>query len=111
LPPTSSLFLPSGAPRAPPSSPTRRSSDLLPGQPDLCRPGGGGGPLPDARQRDQRPLQPGGLRAGRPERVLHPVPPVRDVGHALGDRKSTRLNSSHVSISYAVFCLKQKKPT
>src|SRR5699024_11508309 len=25
-----------------------------------------------------------------------------------GDRKSTRLNSSHVSISYAVFCLKQK---
>src|SRR5699024_12435887 len=26
-----------------------------------------------------------------------------------GDRKSTRLNSSHVSISYAVFCLKQKK--
>src|SRR5699024_11468767 len=26
-----------------------------------------------------------------------------------GDRKSTRLNSSHVSISYAVFCLKNKK--
>src|SRR6266481_2036625 len=26
------------------------------------------------------------------------------------DRKSTRLNSSHSSISYAVFCLKQKKP-
>src|SRR5699024_11340002 len=26
----------------------------------------------------------------------------------LGDRKSTRLNSSHVSISYAVFCLKKK---
>src|SRR5437868_9230907 len=26
-----------------------------------------------------------------------------------GDRKSTRLNSSHVSISYAVFCLKRKK--
>src|SRR5690625_5477645 len=25
------------------------------------------------------------------------------------DRKSTRLNSSHVAISYAVFCLKQKK--
>src|SRR5438874_7415587 len=29
-----------------------------------------------------------------------------DVG---GDRKSTRLNSSHVEISYAVFCLKKKK--
>src|SRR5699024_12405571 len=28
---------------------------------------------------------------------------------ALEDRKSTRLNSSHVSISYAVFCLKKKK--
>src|SRR5690625_5524918 len=27
---------------------------------------------------------------------------------ALGDRKSTRLNSSHVAISYAVFCLKKK---
>src|SRR3712207_7633094 len=29
-------------------------------------------------------------------------------GH-LGDRKSTRLNSSHANISYAVFCLKKKK--
>src|SRR5699024_12603113 len=29
--------------------------------------------------------------------------------YAAGDRKSTRLNSSHVSISYAVFCLKKKK--
>src|SRR5690606_42159624 len=27
----------------------------------------------------------------------------------MGDRKSTRLNSSHVKISYAVFCLKKKK--
>src|SRR5690606_41555806 len=30
-------------------------------------------------------------------------------GAAPGDRKSTRLNSSHVKISYAVFCLKKKK--
>src|SRR5437773_6523589 len=29
----------------------------------------------------------------------------------LRDRKSTRLNSSHITISYAVFCLKKKKPT
>src|SRR3712207_6932760 len=29
----------------------------------------------------------------------------------LGDRKSTRLNSSHANISYAVFCLKKKKTT
>src|SRR5437773_5791865 len=27
----------------------------------------------------------------------------------VGDRKSTRLNSSHITISYAVFCLKKKK--
>src|SRR5207253_5417500 len=32
---------------------------------------------------------------------------LRD-GHADADRKSTRLNSSHVAISYAVFCLKKK---
>src|SRR5690606_39319845 len=31
------------------------------------------------------------------------------IGEAGGDRKSTRLNSSHVKISYAVFCLKKKK--
>src|SRR5690554_7089140 len=31
---------------------------------------------------------------------------IRDLVH--GDRKSTRLNSSHVRISYAVFCLKKK---
>src|SRR5690348_17708216 len=30
--------------------------------------------------------------------------------HVGGDRKSTRLNSSHPSISYAVFCLKKKIP-
>src|SRR5256885_11227354 len=30
-------------------------------------------------------------------------------GHLRGDRKSTRLNSSHLVISYAVFCLKKKK--
>src|SRR5438034_8318574 len=30
-------------------------------------------------------------------------------GHACIDRKSTRLNSSHTVISYAVFCLKKKK--
>src|SRR2546426_2443823 len=34
---------------------------------------------------------------------------VRDFGAAPVDRKSTRLNSSHLVISYAVFCLKKKK--
>src|SRR5436309_4803690 len=32
-----------------------------------------------------------------------------DAGAGRSDRKSTRLNSSHVKISYAVFCLKKKK--
>src|SRR5690348_18208404 len=42
------------------------------------------------------------LRAARPD--------GRAAGaHTGGDRKSTRLNSSHPSISYAVFCLKKKK--
>src|SRR5690242_21405652 len=40
---------------------------------------------------------------GAPLRVAAPRPE--------SDRKSTRLNSSHMSISYAVFCLKKKKTT
>src|SRR5256885_13048651 len=40
--------------------------------------------------------------------LVHPVDAVMDV---LPDRKSTRLNSSHLVISYAVFCLKKKTYT
>src|SRR3712207_7245135 len=46
-------------------------------------------------------------------RGLPPLPPALDVEILLagrgasGDRKSTRLNSSHANISYAVFCLKK----
>src|SRR2546426_7328381 len=36
---------------------------------------------------------------------------TRGARGALGDRKSTRLNSSHLVISYAVFCLKKKSTT
>src|SRR6266498_1184324 len=56
----------------------------------------------------------GGLRVQQFERArleLHPQhasPYDFELGR-LGDRKSTRLNSSHVRISYAVFCLKKKK--
>src|SRR2546426_5015305 len=39
----------------------------------------------------------------------HHVRDVTQVGVIEGDRKSTRLNSSHLVISYAVFCLKKKK--
>src|SRR5690606_41056679 len=46
----------------------------------------------------------GPIKAGLIQRLLH-----RLAGQAaLLDRKSTRLNSSHVKISYAVFCLKKK---
>src|SRR5699024_11433378 len=38
-----------------------------------------------------------------------PAGMLNSVGLQNPDRKSTRLNSSHVSISYAVFCLKKKK--
>src|SRR5204862_1638863 len=37
------------------------------------------------------------------------TPPAREAQSRTVDRKSTRLNSSHVEISYAVFCLKKKK--
>src|SRR5260221_9517759 len=43
-----------------------------------------------------------GIRGGRPWRPRPALLPG-------GDRKSTRLNSSHTVISYAVFCLKKKK--
>src|SRR2546430_10922531 len=36
---------------------------------------------------------------------------IRTADQPGGDRKSTRLNSSHSQISYAVFCLKKKKQT
>src|SRR2546430_6816206 len=46
---------------------------------------------------DQQPADRGGV-----------IPEVTGIAH-LQDRKSTRLNSSHSQISYAVFCLKKKK--
>src|SRR5690242_21262790 len=46
----------------------------------------------------------GAAAAGLPDRDLARL----IFGHGL-DRKSTRLNSSHMSISYAVFCLKKKR--
>src|SRR5699024_12693981 len=63
-----------------------------------------------AAQRVQQRQRPGDLlRRGEPEPAgrRHPVRRQRP-GQ---DRKSTRLNSSHVSISYAVFCLKKKSMT
>src|SRR5206468_12533091 len=58
----------------------------------------------------------GGHHHRRPERHRSAEGPVANVDgldrgarHTARDRKSTRLNSSHDQISYAVFCLKKKK--
>src|SRR6266496_5943527 len=45
----------------------------------------------------------------RPRRPPRMGPRLRPLPRLRKDRKSTRLNSSHVEISYAVFCLKKKK--
>src|SRR5690625_6499885 len=80
------------------SFPTRRSSDLA------------------RRARGPAALR-GGFRmsadGGAPDRPARggPLPAAsasRGRPRIAGDRKSTRLNSSHVAISYAVFCLKKK---
>src|SRR5207253_6058944 len=59
-------------------------------------------------------LEPGGMRTNwgvRANAPICPHSPWFEGTHldAKRDRKSTRLNSSHVAISYAVFCLKKKK--
>src|SRR3712207_8717700 len=78
---------------------------------------------------DALPILPPGVRADDPERagqdgglgaVREKAPDLIGAGLLValgvafavggtGDRKSTRLNSSHANISYAVFCLKKKK--
>src|SRR5690606_42034811 len=78
---------------------------------------------------DALPISPRGLRRYRalcraPPQNRHPSARVRaaksssiwrsqdqKLAAPIKDRKSTRLNSSHVKISYAVFCLKKKKKT
>src|SRR5699024_12721084 len=87
-----------------PSFPTRRSSDLVLRQSAKqsealrCKRRAAGLPLP--------------ALSGRRRSVNYghnPVYIVQNIRRRIQDRKSTRLNSSHVSISYAVFCLKKKK--
>src|SRR5690349_23548738 len=86
--PANFLFQWSGVHRDLHSFPTRRSSDL--------RPWG---------RRHRRPHL---SRRGGILRVDLSRGPARPWSRRT-DRKSTRLNSSHVEISYAVFCLKKKK--
>src|SRR5438477_9525215 len=70
-----------------------------PGHPGVHRQDGGG-----RRVHRQHRVLGDGVKPPRP-RLRQPGAPVS----APQDRKSTRLNSSHMSISYAVFCLKKKK--
>src|SRR3712207_7269200 len=73
--------------------------------------------LPISERAEGRPHRRHDVGRGRDRSRRHPVPVVRDAGGRVGeecgevgqDRKSTRLNSSHANISYAVFCLKKKK--
>src|SRR5690348_18054529 len=53
----------------------------------------------------------GDEQIGQPVAALQVLEQVDDLALDRQDRKSTRLNSSHPSISYAVFCLKKKKNT
>src|SRR5207253_10454038 len=76
-----------------PSFPTRRSSDLA----SATRQARTG-----SRNNDEPPEVLTTLGTGQP--MLMSM-----MSAARRDRKSTRLNSSHVAISYAVFCLKKKK--
>src|SRR5437762_9608917 len=90
-----SCFPYAASPTSYPLSPTRRSSDL---ELDLVA----GAALLGAEQREYLRLQ---------DIAAVDVEVRRRFGRGrlLEDRKSTRLNSSHRCISYAVFCLKKKK--
>src|SRR3712207_8514729 len=65
--------------------------------------------VPGAKRRDERPVIVLGTRSRHRVRRYPPTPGgpggCRSDRGAIRDRKSTRLNSSHANISYAVFCL------
>src|SRR5260221_6225904 len=58
---------------------------------------------------DARAIHSGQLEIGQRQRCARAERSPTGAQHGKRDRKSTRLNSSHTVISYAVFCLKKKK--
>src|SRR5205807_9636466 len=106
------LPLPPPTPPHPlPSFPTRRSSDLDPMASPLLQPFAQFPPAIPATERERL------TRAARDAYTQRVAPAYRKLyDYFVGsnrpgpraDRKSTRLNSSHLVISYAVFCLKKK---
>src|SRR5439155_26024326 len=84
------------------SFPTRRSSDLKPSSDSRSSGCSRGLPPSGSRSATRWPSSRYACTSSATE------PPAR-APSARSDRKSTRLNSSHVAISYAVFCLKKKK--
>src|SRR5207244_13151884 len=92
------------------SCPTRRSSDLAPPNWRSMR------TRPGSKNAVHQRVKPGigsqGVCQGFHLEVQHVLGPILAAflkpGKGLVDRKSTRLNSSHQIISYAVFCLKKK---
>src|SRR5699024_12214752 len=109
--PWRSLLAASAAPRSVPAAafPTRRSSDLQPGDAVVVR---AGGIIPV----DGLVLE-GEVTVNQASLTGESIPVPNRPGGAVyagtvveeGDRRSTRLNSSHVSTSYAVVCLKKNK--
>src|SRR3712207_8356033 len=82
-------------------SAVRRAARALLGRCDQRRRPDDLGPRPDAAGH-------GGGHAAAARRVQPLSPHLVPCSPPGGDRKSTRLNSSHANISYAVFCLKKK---
>src|SRR3712207_6974397 len=64
-------------------------------------------PVPGRRQHQVTGVHVAGVAVDRRPHALA----LEDPPDGAQDRKSTRLNSSHANISYAVFCLKKKKKT
>src|SRR5207245_4949323 len=110
LPPSSFTVSTHVHPSLFPSFPTRRSSDLVAWPASRSSwPSPGSSRLPRRSATDAIGL-PRRTPKHRPQADGLEGPDPEQIG-VEGDRKSTRLNSSHGSISYAVFCLKKKKET